>query len=327
MGRPRPFRPLRQRLETILLRALGGAARTLGFERASDVGAAVGRAAFRLLGRRRDIAVENVTRSLGERPGGEPARALARRAFEQLGRSFLEFLSLPGEARERILARVEFVGFEPAEEWARAKRGAILLTGHFGNWELIGAAYGMRYAPVKYVLPAQTNPGSDAYLNDVRRELGIEPIVIGQGMRTALKALRAGACLGMLPDQDARRAGIHVPFFGRPASTHTGPARLAIRAHAPILVAVIERTGRGSFRARTLLVTEPDPKRDETEEVFRLTREITAALEGAIRARPDHWYWIHRRWKTPPGPPSPEALPRGRRRRPDQEDVNPISFA
>jgi len=61
--------------------------------------------------------------------------------------------------------------------------------------------------------------------------------------------------------------------------------------------------------------------------VFRLTREITAALEGAIRERPDHWYWIHRRWKTPPGPPSPEALPRGRRRRPDQEDVNPISFA
>lgn len=327
MGRSRPFRPFRQRLETILLRALGACARALGFERAGDLGAAVGWAAFHLLGRRRRIAIDNVTRSLGERPGGETPRALAHRAFEQLGRSFLEFLSLPAESKERILGRVEFVGFEPAEAWARANRGAILLTGHFGNWELIGAAVGMRYAPVKYVLPAQTNPGSDAYLNEVRRRLGIEPILIGQGMRTALRSLREGACLGMLPDQDARRAGIHVPFFGRPASTHTGPARLAIRGNAPILVAVLERTGRGRFRARCILVTEPDPKRDETEEIFRLTREITAALEGAIRERPDHWYWIHRRWKTPPGEPAPGVLPSARKRRPGQEDVNPISFA
>lgn len=327
MGRARPFRPVRQRLEALFLRALGSLARAIGFERASDVGAAIGVAAFHLLERRREIAIENLTRSLGEAPGGEPPRALARRAFEQLGRSFLEFLSLPGEPRERLLGRVEFVGFEPAEEWARAKRGAILLTGHFGNWELIGAAVRMRYAPVKYVLPAQTNPGSDAYLNEVRRKLGIEPILIGQGMRTALRSLRQGAFLGMLPDQDARRAGIHVPFFGRPASTHTGPARLAIRGQAPILVAVLERMGRGRFRARAVLVAEPDPKRDETEEVFRLTREITAALEGAIRERPDHWYWIHRRWKTPPGPPAPGTLPRAKKRPSGQEDVNPISFA
>ena len=327
MARKRPFRPVRQRLEIAILRGLGAGARTLGFDRASGLGARVGRLAYRLLKRRREIAVENITRSLGENPGGEPARVLAERAFEQLGRSFLEFLALPAEPRDRLLDRIEWVGFEPAEEWARAKRGAILLTGHFGNWEMIGAAVGMRYAPTKYVLPPQTNPGSDAYLNEVRRKLGIEPILIGQGMRTALRSLRQGSFLGMLPDQDARKAGIHVPFFGRPASTHTGPARLALAGRAPILVAVMERVEGGRFRARAVLVTEPDPARDETEEVFRLTREITAALEGAIRERPDHWYWIHRRWKTPPGPPSAEALPRTKRRRPDQEDVNPISFA
>jgi Kdo2-lipid IVA lauroyltransferase/acyltransferase len=326
VARPRPFRPLRQRLEALLLRGLGRVSRSLGFERAGDLGAVIGGAAFHLLPRRRSIAIDNVTRALGDRPEGNPPRALVRRAFEQLGRSFLEFLSLPAEPPERLLSRVEFVGFEPAEEWARTKRGAILLTGHFGNWELIGAAYRRRFAPTKYVLPAQTNPGSDAYLNEVRRKLGIEPIVIGQGMRAALRSLRAGETLGMLPDQDARRAGIHVPFFGRPASTHTGPARLAVSGSAPILVAVLERIGRGRFRARAILVTEPDPKREEREEVLRLTREITAALEGAIRERPDHWYWIHRRWKTPPGTPDPRALPK-RRRRSGQEDVNPISFA
>jgi len=104
----------------------------------------------------------------------------------------------------------------------------------------------------------------------------------------------------MLPDQDARRAGIHVPFFGRPASTHTGPARLAIAANAPIGVGVMERSGRGRFRARVLRVLTPDPSAEEEAEVRRLTVEMTKALEEAIRGRPDHWYWLHRRWKTPP---------------------------
>src|SRR6185295_11503500 len=104
----------------------------------------------------------------------------------------------------------------------------------------------------------------------------------------------------MLPDQDARRAGIHVPFFGRPASTHTGPARIAIAANVPIGVAVIERSGRGRVRARVVRVLAPDPSGDKKAEVRRLTEGITRALEEAIRGRPDHWYWIHRRWKTPP---------------------------
>lgn len=278
-------------------------ARAIPFETASDLGAWLGSGAYVLLARRRGIAVENLTRSLGAAPGGEPAEIVARRAFRQLGRTFVEFLALPAHSPDALLRRVEFVGFEPLEEWSRAGHGALLVTGHFGNWELLGAAVGLRYRTMKYLLPRQTNPGSDDYLNEVRRRLGVEPIVIGYGMRAALRALRQGFFLGMLPDQDARRAGIHVPFFGRPASTHTGPARLAYGAGAPIAVGMLERSGRGKFRARLLRVLRPDRSREEGAEVLRLTREITEALEEGIRGRPDHWYWIHRRWKTPP----PEA--------------------
>jgi Kdo2-lipid IVA lauroyltransferase/acyltransferase len=106
--------------------------------------------------------------------------------------------------------------------------------------------------------------------------------------------------LGMLPDQDARGAGIHVPFFGRPASTHTGPARLAYRTGSPLLVALSERVGKGRFRARVRTILKPATDREELLEVERLTAEITRVIEEGIRERPDHWYWIHRRWKTPP---------------------------
>ncbi|MGE5177169.1 MAG: lysophospholipid acyltransferase family protein [Hyphomicrobiales bacterium] len=306
MGRRRRFRPLRQRLELLLLRAIGALARALPFGAASGLGATVGRAAHRLLARRRRIAEENIARALGDRPGGGTPESLAKRAFEQLGRSFLEFLALPAQSRDSVLARITWEGFDPIFERGREGKGAVMLTGHFGNWELFGAAFGMKTGRLKYLLPPQTNAGADAYLNEVRRRLGVEPLTIGYGMRAGLRALREGAFLGMLPDQDARRAGIHVPFFGRPASTHTGPARLAIRAGCPIAVALMERTGPGRFHARMRCVLVPDPSAPEEAEVERLTRLLTAAIEEGIRERPDHWYWIHRRWKTPP-PASPAS--------------------
>jgi KDO2-lipid IV(A) lauroyltransferase len=153
---------------------------------------------------------------------------------------------------------------------------------------------------MQYLLPPQSNEGSDAYFDGIRAKLGIPSVKIGYGMRGALKALRSGAFLGMLPDQDARRVGIHVPFFGRPASTHTGPARLAYRTRSPIAIGLIEREKGARFRSRVVATLVPDPEADEASEVERLTRAINEAIEAGVRRRPDHWYWIHRRWKTPP---------------------------
>lgn len=302
MGRRRPFRRTRQRIELFLLRVAGLYARSVSFEVASDTGAAAGSLLFHLLGRRRAIAVDNIERALGRGPGGGSPEAIARAAFRQLGRTFFEFLALPGHSPESVLARIEFTGWEPMLDRAREGKGGVMVTAHYGNWELLGAAFGLRAGRVKYLLPPQTNAGSDRYLNEVRRRLGIEPLTIGYGMRSGLRALREGSFLGMLPDQDARGAGIHVPFFGRPASTHTGPARLAVRTGSPIGVALIERVGPGRFHARLRRVLVPIPGAPEAEEVARLTREMTEEIEAGIRERPDHWYWIHRRWKTPPHP-------------------------
>jgi len=306
MADPR-LRAWRQRLEVALLRSIGLLARAMPFRWASATGAGIGRIAFRVLARRRRIAIENVTAALGERVDGTPAAKIARDSFVQLGRSFVEFLALPGLGKEKLLGKVEMLGYEPALEWARAGKGAVLVTAHYGNWELLGAAVRALGVPVRYLLPAQTNPGSDAYFDAIRRRLGIEPVKIGYGMRDALRALRGGAVLGMLPDQDARGVGIHVPFFGRPASTHTGPARLAYRARCALGIGLIERLPGGSFRSRLVAILKPDPSAEESVEVARLTRAMTAEIEAGIRRRPDHWYWLHRRWKTPP---KLEAAPR-----------------
>jgi KDO2-lipid IV(A) lauroyltransferase len=297
---PRPLRPLRQRLETGALHALGFAARAVPFRWASAIGAALGFGAYRLLARRRRIAIENITQALGPTYAGAPARRLARRAFMQIGRSFVEFLALPRLGAAGILRRVDLVGYEPVLAWSRAGKGVVMVTAHYGNWELCGAVLRAAGVPVKYLLPPQTNEGSDRYFDAIRGRLGIEPIKIGFGMRDAIRALRQGVLLGMLPDQDARRVGLHVPFFGRPASTHTGPARLAYRTGCPIGIGLIEREPNARFRSRLVAILNPDRSASEGAEVERLTGAINAIIEAEVRRRPDHWYWLHRRWKTPP---------------------------
>ena len=295
-----PLRPLRQKVEVVALHSIGLVARVLPFRCTSAIGAALGRAAFGVMGRRRRIAIENITAAFGPEVAGKPARDLARRTFVQIGRSFMEFLALPSLGHEGILRRVELIGYEPVLEWARQGKGAVMITAHYGNWELCGAALRAAGGPVRYLLPPQSNKGSDEYFDRIRGRLGIEAVKIGFGMRGALKALRQGAFLGMLPDQDARRIGIHVPFFGRPASTHTGPARLAYRTGCPIGIGLIERESGARFRSRMVATLVPDPASDEPREVERLTRAISETIEAAVRRRPDHWYWLHRRWKTPP---------------------------
>ena len=305
MGRARPFRPLRHALETGALAALIAVARRLPLERASDLGAWLGGVAAALLARRRRIAEANLREALGL-PPPEAAR-LARDVFRQLGRTFVEFLALPAHSWDELERRVVFDdGLSRLEAHVKSGKGGVLLTAHYGNWEWLGALVGRRVGGVAYVFPAQSNRGADARINDARRRLGIELIPMEDGLRRAMRRLLEGKCVGLLPDQDARKIGVHVPFFGRPASTLTGPARLAVRAQCPIFFAVIERTGRAVFRARTIAWIEPDVAADEESEVRRITVAINEALEAAVRARPDHWYWIHRRWKTPP-PATPPA--------------------
>ena len=303
MGRSRPFRPLRHALETAALNFLTFVARALPLPVASDLGDLLGRMAPPFLAKRRRIATENLRAALGL--SDSDARAMTALVFRQLGRSFVEFLALPAHDWEELERRVRFdEPFSRIEEHAKTGKGAVLVTAHYGNWELFGAAVGKRVGGVAYVFPPQSNPGTGARINETRSRLGIELIDMEQGMRRALKRILQGGHIGLLMDQDARKIGVHVPFFGRPASTLTGPARLAIRARAPIYFGLLDRVGRATFQVKSLAWLEPIPGAEEEAELYRLTLAMNQALEAAIRERPDHWYWIHRRWKTPPPEPT-----------------------
>ncbi len=301
------MRRLAHLVQAALLRALAGALALLPRRLALGVGASLGALAHGL-GVRRAVARENLSRAF---PGREPrwrARVLAEH-YRELGRVAADYARMPQlvhAPRERVFAA--WRGEEHLHAARARGRGVLLLTGHLGHFELMGAMVG-RMMPVAFLVKPLSNPGAEAWLARQRSAAGVDLLPIGAGVRGALRRLRAGGAVAMLGDQDARRDGVFVPFLGTPASTPAGPAWLALASGAPIVFGSCLRAREGRYEGRFLPPLVPEGSADDPRAVEALTRRHVALLEAAVRERPESWFWLHRRWKTAPPAVAPGAHP------------------
>ncbi|HEX6939037.1 MAG TPA: lysophospholipid acyltransferase family protein [Longimicrobiales bacterium] len=295
---------LRHRIEYVLFRTAAAAAAIAGDAAAGRLMAAAGRLAYAPLGIRRRAVEAHLRRAFPERDDAW-IRDTAAAAYAHLGREGAAMIRLASLDREHILARTEVEGLEAFRAALEPGRGIVLVTGHLGNWEIGGAALAARGIPIDGVAQRQSNPLFDRAIVAARERLGMRVIERSRAVREGLRALRAGRVVALVADQDARRAGVFVPFFGHPASTHRGPATLALRTGAPLFLGTALRSPHGGYRVR-LEPVEVDRHGDPDDVVRRLTAAFTARLEAAIRAAPDQYLWHHRRWKTRP----PEEPPR-----------------
>jgi KDO2-lipid IV(A) lauroyltransferase len=188
-----------------------------------------------------------------------------------------------------------------AIEWERST-GVLILSGHFGNWELLVAAHGMRGHPIHLVHRAIANPLVDRWLHGLRARAGTQMIRKSGAGRGVLRALHERALLVLPIDQNSTRGlGVFVDFFGLPASTNSGMARIALRTDAPIVPAFIVREGRSArHRVHVLPILEVERTGDFQEEVRRNTQRFTEVFEEMVRRHPEQWLWMHKRWKTRP---------------------------
>src|SRR5439155_8268839 len=242
-------------LETLLVQGLAGCVRAQAWQGSLGLGERLGDLAH-ALGLRRGVAEDNLARAFPERSAGERATIL-RAHYRELGRVVAEYARLSELARAprgRVFANVR--GLEHFE--ALRGRGAILLTGHFGNFELGGAMLGQLDA-VDVVVRPLSHPGVEALLARERERAGLTAIPADRGIRRVYASLRAGRWVAMVGDQDARHHGAFVPFLGRPASTALGPARIALATGAPILMGFVTREPDG----RLILDVEPPLEIDD----------------------------------------------------------------
>ncbi len=218
-----------------------------------------------------------------------------------MGREAVATFRLGGMDASEIRNRTEVVGFEVVEEAASRGDGLIVVTGHFGNWEMGGASIAARGIPMDVIAQRQRNPLFDADLTANRSRLGMRVIERGQAPKGILRALRAGRAAGIVVDQNVRRGGVFVDFFGRPASTARGTALFSLRTGAPLFVGVARRLPGFPQRYRcTFQSVEFEPTGDMERDVLLLTEAHTRYLEGQVREFPEQYFWQHRRWKTRP---------------------------
>lgn len=251
----------------------------------------------------RRIALTNLRIAFPERSARAHLRIL-RRFWLNIGRMVAETAHMRELTPETVASRVTF---EDPDRWRaivakHAGRGVLVLTGHFGNWELLAYAHGLYGLPVHLVYRALKNPLIDEYLGRLRRSAGTVTVRKRTAGANVVRAMRQGAILVIPADQNStRRQGVFVDFFGFPASTNRGLARLAVRSGLPVYPAFLVREGR-SHRHKIVIGDEVAVQRtgDRSADLQENTQRFARVLEEMIRRHPDHWVWIHRRWKTRP---------------------------
>ena len=298
---------LAHRAEYYTMRATVGALRALSWDAACKIGEKLGALGYRPLGIRKRVVERQITAAFPDL-GHEAVVNLARESYEHLGRTFIETALLEGLGKDGLQRLVESVeGWDEVEDVMAKGRGAVMVTGHIGNWELAGGYVAARGIPLDAIVRGMANPLFDSYINHTREEMGMTVVHDSEAVRRTPRSLRAGRAVAFVADQGVLGlASTFVPFFGRPAKTPRGAAVFALRFEVPVLFVVALRQPNGRYR---IVVERIEARQtgDRDRDVDAIVARFTERLEHWVRVVPAQYFWQHRRWKRQP-PDTPPAL-------------------
>lgn len=275
-----------------------GLARTVGllpWRWAQKAGAVLGLFWFYVVRIRRGVVFHNLSIAFPDR-SSEHAE-IASKAYRHFGISAFEFLKMNSMSGEEIAARVFSNGMEHFEKADEKKRGVIVVTAHFGNFDLLACSQAAKGLPLAIVSRDLHGSGANRFWMNTRKRYGLVVFPEKRSARRLVSWLRSGMAVGLVVDQrtPAERGGIFERFMECKAWTTTAPAKLALRTGAALIPVRIERRADGNHD----LVVEPEipiPEGPADEVVKKITRQINDVVSGWIESRPDHWMWLHRRW-------------------------------
>jgi len=253
----------------------------------------------------RKTARRNLKLFFGDELTPRECARIGRASAVHLGYYVIEFARMGFLPVDQALAMVvETEGVEHYEQALKQGRGVIGLAMHYGNWDLSGAYVTQRIRQLYAVGKLQR----DRFFSDLafprRARFGIKNIFAGKRANSAiLKALRENCVLGLLADQNGGTTGTFAPFVGTPASTVPGPAVLALKTGAPLMVTFTRRIAPGKLK---FIIKPPVDLSDLPEgkeaRIIEVLARMNQAYEAVIREQPEQWLWGHKRWKTrPPG--------------------------
>ena len=291
--RPSIAQDLLWRLEALGFDLLGLMFRLLPLETASRFGGA----ALRLLG---PLSGAHKTDERNLRiafPDMDPEarRRLLVAQWDNLGRLTAEFQLMHKLTPDS--GRIEIVGGERLRAVAQSGRTAVLVSGHFSNWEVMAAVIVHLGVKCQVTYRAANNPYIDKRIIDTRKSYGVTLMAPkgGDGSREVLTAMAQGEAVALLNDQKFNQ-GVVAPFFGVPATTAPGPSRLALKFGCPMIPMSVERLDGARFRVTIWDSIAPPKTGDRAADIVQGVKNMNAFIEARVRERPDQWFWTHRRW-------------------------------
>ena len=262
------------------------------------IGAWIGKSLFWILKKEREKTLCHLTLAFGSEKSPKEILKIGESVFQNLGKTVAELTYFQKVTPRTIDRWVSFEGLSKLDRVLKEGKGGIILVAHFGNWELLARALSLKGYGGTIIIRKVYDEKLDRLLNEIRQTEGIRYLYRDASPKEMLKTLHQNQFLGILADQDIHSVdGIFVPFFGKEAYTPVAPTRFSMATGAPIIPCFMVRNGRG----HQLVVEEPlypATGLGKEETVTRLTREWMAVTESYIRRYPDHWVWMHRRWKT-----------------------------
>jgi KDO2-lipid IV(A) lauroyltransferase len=258
--------------------------------------------AYHVNRRHREVALDNLRKAFPGRFSEAELHRKVRAVYRHFCRVLTEIIHLPRRLHsENWREHIELVGGREMVECLLSDRPLLIVTGHFGNWEMAGYALGLLGFKTHAIARTLDNPYLNAFLLKFREKTGQTILDKENDFPRIQGVLRGGGVLATLADQDAGQRGQFVDFFGRPASTHKAVALLALEHDAVLAVAGVPRVGEPlRYRIITEEVIRPEEYAGQPNAVRGITERFTAALERLIRRFPEQYFWLHRRWKHQP---------------------------
>ncbi|MEW6301098.1 MAG: lysophospholipid acyltransferase family protein [Thermodesulfobacteriota bacterium] len=300
--------PVVARAEYALFAFFFSLLRRLPFPAAFRIGETVGGVLYACDRPHRRVGLLNLALAFPEKSAAE-RRAILKESWLNLGRLVAEFCHMHTLTPQNISERVRFTDFARWQDLIRQCQhtGALILTGHFGNWELLAHAHACYGFPVHIIHRRLRNPLIDDVIVHERERCGNKVIRKTTAGLEVIRAIRQKALVVAAVDQNASgRMGVFVPFFSRPASTSSGLAGLALASGVPVVPAFLVRE-QGTWYHRIVILPPVEPVRtgNQEEDLRATTAKFTAVFQHMVERHPDHWLWIHKRWKRRPDGEAP----------------------
>jgi Kdo2-lipid IVA lauroyltransferase/acyltransferase len=284
------------------LHTLVGLTQCLGHRSATALGAGLGELSYHLFPRYRRVALANLRRAFGETWGAREIEQTAHETFCNVGRTLLEFVRIPATSPAELERLLRFEGLEHLTAALARGRGALLITAHFGNWELAGAGLVQNGYRINVIARTMEDAVVNRTINAIRARAGYFVFERARALRPALECLRRNEVLALLIDQNALTSNVWVDFFGWPAATHTGAAVIARRTGAALVPMFDHRLPDGTHLARVQAPLFVTPTDDKEGDIREMTARLTRIIEDEVRDDPAQWLWLHNRWKHQPEP-------------------------